>query len=248
MKRYFWTNKETAIVAEYYQSGGIKACLPLLPRRTQKGIYQQARKMGLMFGNNKPRPRKRWSTTERIDRLIIDCYRQSPERGALKKLAKTIARPYWWVKSRAQALGAASVALAGNKEPQWSEAELVLLQKNSCKHPMVISRIFKANGFQRSPTAIVVKRKRLKLDTVDIGVFTARQLAEEFGVDPKVVTGWIRKGWLKAGRKGTARQNPDEDAYRIKRRHIREFVVESVGGIDIRKVDKVWFVDLLANP
>jgi len=226
----------------------MKACLPLLPRRTQKGIYCQARKLGLMFGNNKPRQRKRWATTERIDRMIIDCYRQSPEKGALKKLAKTIARPYWWVKSRAQALGAASVALAGNKEPQWSEAELLLLRKNSCKHPQTISKIFRAHGFKRSATAIVVKRKRLKFDTVDIDVFTARQLAEEFGVDPKVVTGWIRKGWLKAGRMGTARRNPDEDAYRIKRKSVRNFVVESVGVIDIRKVDKVWFVDLLANP
>ena len=33
----------------------------------------------------------------------------------------------------------------------------------------------------------------------------------------------------------------------IKRKHVRDFVAESIGIIDIRKVDKVWFVDLLVN-
>jgi len=55
---------------------------------------------------------------------------------------------------------------------------------------------------------------------------------------------WIEKGLLKASKKGTKREN---DEWHIEDRHIRQFIVENVGIIDIRKVDKVWFVELLTG-
>jgi hypothetical protein len=247
MERYFWTVKEVKIVTEFYPAGGVNACLPLLPNRTKSGVYQQARNLGLMFGDNKPRPRKLWETTEELDRQIIDHYQTEISRGSIKKFAARINRPYWWVKKRACALGVANPA-AGKKESEWSDAEIRLLESNAHKHHDVIARIFRANGFKRTATAIVVKRKRLHCDTVDIENYTATQLAGEFGVDTKVITRWIEKGWLKAIRRGTARSDKQGgDMWWIKRKHVRDFVVESIGVVDIRKVDKIWFVDLLTN-
>lgn len=73
-------------------------------------------------------------------------------------------------------------------------------------------------------------------------------MASEFGVDIKVVTRWIDQGWLVAGRRGTKRvESQGGDQWWIKRKHVRDFVIESIGIIDIRKVDKVWFVDLLSS-
>lgn len=248
MERYFWTNKEIAVIAEHYPAGGVAACAPLLPRRTKGGIYQQARKMGLMFGDNTPQPRKTWQTTEDIDRRIIECYRNKPEKGAVKELAKMLSRPYWWVKKRGSALGVAQAALKDNKEPEWSAFEVEMLKKHSSKTPDVIARIFRSHGFKRTATSIVVKRKRLKCDTVDIDHYTATQLAGEFGVDAKVVTRWIEQGWLKATRRGTDRTDKQGgDMWWIKRKDVRGFIIKSIGIIDIRKVDKIWLVDLLAN-
>jgi hypothetical protein len=247
MERYFWTIKEVKIVAEFYPAGGVSACLPLLANRTKGGVYQQARKLGLMFGDNKPRPRKLWETTKDLDRQIIDHYQTEIGKGSIKKFAARINRPYWWVKKRACVLGVAR-QVAGNKEIDWSDAEIRLLENHSYKHPDVIARIFRANGFKRTATAIVVKRKRLHCDTVDIENYTATQLAGEFGVDIKVITRWIEKGWLKASRRGTSRSKQQGgDMWWIKRKHVRDFVVESIGVVDIRKVDKIWFVDLLTN-
>lgn len=247
-ERYFWTNKEASVISKYYPSGGAKACMPMLPDRTKGSIYQQARKMGLMFGDNKPRPRKIWESSDAIDRIISECYQNKTEKAAVKKLARKIDRPYWWVKKRASFLGVAQPVLQENREQEWSKDEIELLEKNSYKKPDVIARIFRNKGHNRTATAIVVKRKRLQCDTTDIDHYTATQLASEFGVDIKVITRWIERGWLTAKRRGTSRtEQQGGDMWWIKRKHVRDFVVESIGVIDIRKVDKVWFVDLLAN-
>lgn len=245
MERYHWTNKEAAVVANHYPTGGVKACLPLLPHRTKSAIYQQAKHLGLV---EKKMPRGSWPTTEEIDRKIIECYRNRPEKGAVKLLAKAVSRPYWWVKKRGVNLGVAQPVLTENKEPDWSAAEIDLLEKHSHKLPEVIARVFRASGYARTATAIAVKRKRMQCNTIDTDHYTATQLAKEFGVDIKVVTRWIDQGWLVAGRRGTKRTDSQGgDQWWIKRKHVREFVVESIGIIDIRKVDKVWFVDLLAS-
>jgi len=248
-KRYYWTTKEVAIIKEHYPSGGVASCAPLLPRRTVKAIQQQARLQGVYFGDNKPRPRQLWTTTDQIDRAIAAAYARPADRSSIKRLAANLGRPYWWIKKRAMILGLANARIADNREPLWSEAEIALLEKHACKVPDVIARIFKANGFSRSATAIVVKRQRLGCDTVDVDHYTATQLAVEFGVDSHVIARWIDRGWLKADRRGTGRvEAQGGDQWWIKRRHVRDFVAESAAIVDLRKVNKIWFIDLLVNP
>ena len=247
-KRYFWTTTEVAIVKQHYPTGGAKACAPLLPRRTIRAIHQQARLNGIYYGDNKPKPYRRWDSSPAIDRAITEAYARPTDKTNLKRLAATLGRPYWWIKKRAMILGLATARLTDNREPEWSAAEVELLQQHAHKVPDVIARIFRANGHSRSATAIVVKRRRMGCDTVDIDHYTATQLADEFGIDAHCVTRWIERGWLKAARRGTDRVDAQGgDQWWIKRKHVRDFVAESIGIIDIRKVDKVWFVDLLVN-
>jgi hypothetical protein len=123
-----------------------------------------------------------------------------------------------------------------------------LLTKHSHKDPFRLARIFAARGFQRSATAIVVKRKRLGCNTLDPDHYTATALSLEFGVNPSTVASWCEKGWLKARRRGTERQAVQGgDMWWIKVKDVRQFVIDHVGAVDLRKVDKVWFVDLLAK-
>lgn len=248
-KRYFWTTPEIKIIKEHYPAGGAAACAALLPNRTIKAIQQQARLNQVYYRDHQPRPRRLWSSTAQIDRAIAAAYARPADKADLKRLAADLGRPYWWIKKRAMLLGLAQARLSDNREPEWSAAEVALLEKHAHKMPDVIARIFRANGYRRTATAIVVKRRRLGCDTVDIDHYTVNQLAREFGIDSHVVTRWIDKGWLKAERRGTKRVAVQGgDQWWIKRRHVRDFVAESVAVIDLRKVDKVWFVDLLVNP
>ena len=112
-------------------------------------------------------------------------------------------------------------------------------------------RHLKAKGYSRTETAVIVKLKRLHIPrgrNAALDHYTAQGLAKLFAVDSHVVGAWIKKGWLKAKRRGTDRvaaQGGDE--WWIHRRNVRAFVIDNVAAIDIRKVEKFWFVELLAG-
>ena len=100
----------------------------------------------------------------------------------------------------------------------------------------------------RSETAIKVQLRREDADRKDPHHCSASALAQLFGVDPKRVTGWILRGLLKAERRGTDRVATQRgDSWWIHRRAVRRFIIDNASAFDIRKVDKFWFVDLLAN-
>jgi hypothetical protein len=241
--RYFWTTKEEKILRENYPGGGIQLCSELLTGRSESAIYNHAGLIGLTR-TGQPEKRRHWATTEEIDRAITNCYQKNIAKGAVADLAKEIGRPRWWVSKRAAVLGLKTPRF---KELPWKDKEKDLLREHAHRNPDRIVRIFKRRGFVRSTTAIVVMRKRMQLSAVDDNRYTACLLAREFGVDAKTVLGWINKGWLKATRRGTGRvENQGGDMWWIKRRDIRSFVVENAAHIDLRKVDKVWFIDLLA--
>ncbi|KKK66329.1 hypothetical protein LCGC14_2965200 [marine sediment metagenome] len=56
------------------------------------------------------------------------------------------------------------------------------------------------------------------------------------------------KGWLKVDRRGTERTPVQGgDMWWIRYAEVRRFVVDNAVAVDIRKVDKFWFIDLLAG-
>ena len=66
-----------------------------------------------------------------------------------------------------------------------------------------------------------------------------------FGVDGKTVTRWIACEDLPARRRGTARtaaQGGDE--WEIERRKLRAWIRDHAQLVDLRKVDRYWFIDL----
>jgi len=243
----FWTGREEKIIRQFYPAGGVAACLAQLPGRSATSIYQRA---GLM-GVRKPGPsgkvteRQAWTSNEHIDALIRRAYATDATKGAINRLAKTVNRPRWWVSKRATKLG---IVPPRFKEAPWSEAELDLIVEHAHKNPATLRRMLARQGFARTETAITVKLKRAGADRTDPDYFTAGALAAAMGVDAKTVTGWIAKGWLKAARRGTERvASQGGDEWWIHRRDIRTFIIENVAAVDIRKVEKFWFVDLLAR-
>lgn len=246
-KRYFWTTRELKLLRLHYPNGGAQACLEVLPGRTEQAIYQKA----LHIGVHEKKPKhhdfrnKKYRSNPDIDRLIRDTYQNVTGRGQILALARKLDRPRWWVSKRAATLG---VVLPRFKEPEWTEQECDILEKNAHKNPETIRRILLKRGYQRSATAILVKRKRIRCDLVDPNHYTAHQLADQLGKDAKTVTSWIVKGWLPARKRGTARtEKQGGDHWWIKRKDIKAFVIKTPALIDFHKVDKYWLIDLLTN-
>jgi hypothetical protein len=179
-----------------------------------------------------------------MDAAIIKTYRENSGNGEINALADKLGLPRWKVSRRALYLG---VVEPKHKEPPWSQAEIRILTKWARLTPERIYLKLKACGYQRTYTAIVLKRKRLRLLS-NLDGYTATSLKDAFGVDATTVLRWIRKGFLKAEKRGTKRvEVQGGDMWWIKEKDIRAFLIESINIVDIRKIDKYWLVDILAK-
>ena len=190
------------------------------------------------------RGRVKYVITPEMSARIREVYRTMTGNGEVAALARELGLPRWKVTRYAVSQG----WIARTRQmPDWSEKELRILEHAAHLHPKNIRKRLSAAGFCRSETAIVLKRKRMRF-LQNLKGQSARQTAECFGVDVKVITRWIRLGMLNARRRGTKRTAAQGgDQWWIRPKDIRAFVVDYLPEIDIRKVDKYWFVDLLAG-
>lgn len=239
-----WTVTEDRIVREHYATRGAEYCATLLPGRSIGAIQQHAYAVGIRSQvRNK---RRRWENSEAIDEAIRRVYQSTPKSNQVNELAKRLRRPRWWVSKRARCLGLVTPRF---KEPVWTDAEIDLIEAHAHKSLAVIQRILKKQGYQRTETAICLKLKRLGTDTHDPDHYTACQLATMMGVDSRTVTGWIHKYDLPAKRRGTKRtQEQGGDMWWISRRTLRRWIGQNAHAVDLRKVDKYWFIDLMVTP
>lgn len=196
-----------------------------------------------IHGQQRRRKHAKYIPTPLIDEEIRRAYklmREFANRNALKLAAKRIGWPDFAVKTRGRALG-----LARTKEKPWSEREVQALERLGMYSPPVISRKLREIGFNRSATAVHLKRKRMKiLSNGDF--FSATQLADAFGEDSHKIVRWIKCGLLKAERRGTDRTaQQGGDTWCVLRRDVEAFVLRCPDEFDLAKVEKFWFLDLI---
>lgn len=240
MKR-FWTTKEVAIVRELYPAGGVDACLAVLTR-PRSAIYQKAAAMKLR-APGVTGVRESWPNDPEIDRQLRLLHEQPLLNGAIVEFARLVRRPVWYVSRRARELGLKTPRF---KEEPWSEAEIELLHKTAHIGTANARGAFLRAGFNRSETAIHVKRKRERISVPlaknDAGIYNANQLAELLGVDRKTVTRWISMDGLRAEREG--------DFWLVTEAHLRDFIVTHPLRVELRKIpdsNRVWFIELVAG-
>jgi len=210
-------------------------------------VYNHARALGL----HRPRAdgagpfKPRWVATEQIDAVIRRVYTSDVSKGMVDRAAAACGRPRWWVSKRAATLGLSAPRF---KQAPWSEAEETVLHAMSSKSLQAIRLALKRRGFRRTDGAISQRMKRLRIDRTDDDIFTCSSLGEGLGVDSSTVSKWIARGLLAASPRGTARTAAQHgDQWSIRREDARRFILDNVAAIDIRKVEKHWFIDFIAH-
>lgn len=189
--------------------------------------------------------RRKYNFTDQIDQRIREIYQNHPDaktRPGIRLLAKKVGMPHWALKKRARELG-----LARTKEQPWSDPELEILARNAWMSDERIRLKLKAAGYARTVTGIHLKLKRMRFKE-DVSFYSANGLARALGIDNHTVARWIRAGHLKAKHRGTERtEQQGGDIYLIHEKDVRRFILEHPTAIDLRKVDQLWFLDVITN-
>ena len=180
-------------------------------------------------------PGKKWHWSEAMDATLCKMY-DPTVRGRSQEIADRLRVPRWAVNRRAAALG-----LSRPKDRPWSTADEAHLEANY--HRRSVRAI--AGRLGRSPTAVKLKAKRLGIRKNGEG-YTASSLAEALGVDPHWVLARIRSGKLRASHRQTERIERQGDSWLITDEALVAFLHTHAYDVDLRKVDSLWFMDLVA--
>jgi hypothetical protein len=200
------------------------------------------------------RRRKRviWKRTPQIEALIREAWTDPVLHGkaACQWVAEKIGWPKWAVKRCALELGLSKCKRA----PAWTVKEIEIVKKFAWMHPQSIrQKLMMYCGTRRSQAAIMLKRNRIGITYAELdGGYTAQALSGLLGIDVHKVSRWIRAGLLKAERRkeqvgslhllAKSNHNP----YWIPKAEVRRFIINYPAEIDIHKVDKFWFIEVLS--
>jgi hypothetical protein len=243
----YWTEDENDILREHYSSKGLAYCASKLPARGKSSIYGQANKLGLKrngMQQKKSRSREQFAELDaRIAEMWPTLEIPKGELNGMNELARLLGEPRWLVTQRARRLG---LTRPRKKEPKWTAAEDDLMKRVPLHDPEKCSEIFRAHGFARTATAIMVRSKRINLSRRQKGTYSGTSAAKVLGWDNKTVCEYCLKGLIKSGRRKTKRlPQQGGDPHSIERADLRQFVIDNLELIDFRKVDKFAMVDLL---
>ncbi len=159
----------------------------------------------------------------------------------LINLARKFRMPRWILYQRAVKIGAIK---SSQQKQKWSSEEIAILEKNAQYAPLTIKKKLETAGYQRSVSSITLKRKRMRMPS-NLEGMSANLCAEFLGVDIQIVLNYIRSDLLKAEIIRKDRQGKIN--YYIKEKMIRLFIINNPDLVDLRKVEKYYFIELIAN-
>ncbi|MEN6358482.1 MAG: hypothetical protein ABFD59_00250 [Smithella sp.] len=197
------------------------------------------------MGATKP---KKYNPTQKELAIIRDNYDGSTVK--INKIMRLLEKKYprWYVRKLAGELG-----LARTKEARWSAAEEQYIIDHYPQMGMkkLQAGILRLSGIKRSYTAIWLKTRRLDMISNEDDSFTLRGLCNFFWSGQEnhsIVYRWIDAGWLKAKRRGTLRKKSNGgDQWYFAPEWIRNFIIAHPEEIDLRLVDRIPFIKLLAS-
>ena len=185
----------------------------------------------------------KYRPTVQIDYKIRDAY--SRQRMGDRSALKSVSRELGWTRSAICKRGA-ELGVARVKESRWCEQEEQILECFGHLAPSGIQRKLAEAGFGRSVAAIQVKVNRNRIKS-NLEGYSACSLSDALGVDVRKVLRWIQQGFLKAEKRGTERTAEQGDIWWISDRHVRRFILKFPDEIDLARVEKIWFLNLLTD-
>jgi len=241
----FWTEQENDVLRRYFTSRGAEACEAHLPGRPRGSIYQHANKLGLTRPRRGAGPRiaRPADIDERIrhEWALLD----GKKRGEVGALAERLGVPRWWLSTRAKRL---RLTVPHRKEPDWTAAEIALMSKVPLHDLRRCAEIFRQHGYARTATAIAVKATRLALSRAFRDALSACAAAKVLGVDTKTVIREILMGDLAAEKRPTARlPQQGGDPWAITPAALRRYILDHADRVDLRKVEKFAFLQIVAG-
>jgi len=178
---------------------------------------------------------RKWFWTPEQDEHLRTNYDPNVK-GRAQALATALSVPRWVVTHRAVFLGVARI-----KEPYWTPEEEEYVGKNYARS--ALKAMHRKLG--RSEGAIRLKAKRLGYRKMGEG-YTLSSLAQALGVDPHWVGNRVRSGALKATHRHSKRlPQQGGDAYYITDQAVVDFIRNHPMDIDLRKVDRLWFIEVM---
>lgn len=199
---------------------------------------------GAAARNSCGRHKRKYLPTPGIDEAIRDAYQK--QRQGDREALRAVSRKIGWSRNAVCKRGA-ELGITRAKEPIWSEAEEELLEQVGHLTPSGIRRQLASAGFPRSVAAIQVKLNRNRIKQ-NLNGYSATSLADALGVDVHKILTWIRRGLLAAKRRGTERtQTQGGDTWWIAERSVKRFILRTPDEIDLARVEKIWFLDLLTG-
>jgi hypothetical protein len=189
---------------------------------------------------------KKWKymPTAGVDASIRVAYGQqrSGDRAALKRVAEKLGWPAYAVARRGAELG-----LSRTKEQPWSPQEEAILFECGHLTRSGVQRRLQSAGYHRTCAAIALKMTRMRVKG-NLDGYSANSLSIAFGVDVHKILSWISRGLLEAERRGTDRTpRQGGDSWWITHKAVRQFVLRSPDEIDLWRVEKFWFLDLITE-
>jgi hypothetical protein len=180
--------------------------------------------------------------TSEIDDEILYTYRiNTDNKPRVINLARKINMLRWAVYQRALKIGAVT---SSHQKKSWSKEEVSILKQYAQFEPQTIMKKLQKAGFHRSIASIVLKRKRMRLLS-NLKGMSASLCADFLGVDLHWVLNYITQGLLKA--EVIRRDREGKATYFIREKDIRKFIIDNPELIDLRKVEKYYFIELVAN-
>jgi hypothetical protein len=177
-----------------------------------------------------------------MDKEILYTYSiNTDSKPRLINLARKFNMPRWALYQRALKIGAVKTS---HQKKKWEDEEIKILEKNARYAPLTIRKRLEKAGFKRSIASIVLKRKRMRLLS-NLEGMSACLCAECLGVDLHWVLNYIRQGLIKAEIIRHDRQGKVN--YFIREKDLRKFIINNPDLIDLRKIEKYYFIELLAN-
>jgi hypothetical protein len=185
----------------------------------------------------------RYIPTAEIDDKIRHAYLR--QRSGDRRALTVVRGDLGWSKAAIVRRGA-ELCVTRAKERPWCAAEEDILERFGHLTATGIQRQLARAGYQRSRAAVQLKATRLRIKR-NLDGYSANGLATAFGVDPHKVCAWIRRGLLHAQRRKTIRSPEQGDVWWIPISSVRKFVLRAPEEIDLSRVEKFWFLDILTG-